>query len=240
MLFEVQYATAAKDDSGLMRLRAQKRTLADSPLPETWDNQVAPEEIFSTKDITATGDESGSKQDQNQEPWLQQDPVELLLTDCTTSGTTDHSEQQSLPPSAKFQRRDFQAQNVCPAPRDAQPDKLKLQQGDQSAEGQREQTIPGRTRPGDGGKWKPGNSLPPKVIPYPSSLEMFNLLEHGRKGDPQEICNWFKGQSIPMCAPVSLPSRVSPIRLLVPSRFCKFVSVFVKFWLRIFFSCHTG
>ena len=243
LLFEVQYATAAKDDSGLMRLRARESTLADSQLPETIfprDNQVAPEEISSTKDTTATGDESGSKQDRNQEPWLQQDPFELLLTDCTTSGTTDRSDQSSLAPSAKFQRRYFQAQNVCPTPRDTQPDQLKLQQDDQAPEGQRRHTIPHRTRPGDGGKAKPGDFLTPKVNSYPSSLEMFNLLDFGRKGDSQEICTGFMGQSIPMCAPVSIPPRLSPATVLVPSRFCKFVFVFVKFWLRIFFFLPCG
>lgn len=245
LLFQVQHIATAKDDLGLIRLQAQKRTFADSPLPETlflWENHLTPEEI-SNKDLAPTSgdilmDESGSMRDQNQQLWFQQDPVKLLLTDCTTTGTTEHSDQSSLLPSAKFQRRQFQDPNACPVPGNNQPDQLKLQQGEQGQEGRRGPTMPDNTRPDEGqagGEAKLGDSLTPKVEHYPSSLELSNLFQFGRKGDPQEICNALVGQGTPMCAPVQIPPLVSPAEVVVPGRFCKSAFVLIEFGLRKFF-----
>lgn len=226
-LFEVHHTTMAKDDSRVMRLRAQKRILADSPLPGTyflWDNHLIPEGISNTELTTASSnqfiDESGSGHGQSQQPWLQQDPVELLLTDCTT----DHSDQSSLLPNGKFQRRQAQIPNACSSQRNIQPGQLKLQQGDQGQDGQGEQTNPGGTPPGGGQVGEtsdPENVQALRVKPYPSDLDLLNLLQFGRTRDPNEVCNAFVGQSVPICAPVQVPPQISPAEVVVPSRFCK-------------------
>lgn len=235
-LFELGHTTTAKDVSGLMRLQPQRRTLTDSPLPETffpWDNYFTPEEIPSTELTTASGnvpvDKGGSEQEQqNQQQWIQQDPVELLLTDCTNTGTTDHSDQSSLIPSAKFQRRLAQDPNSCPARESSRAGQLKLQQGEQGQEGER------GTDPGDGQvgeEAKPQKIVPPGIRPYPNHLDLFNLRNFGRMGDSHEICSEFVGQNIPMCASISNQARVSPSEVIVPGRFCKWIFFLVEFWL---------
>lgn len=230
LLFQVQHATRAKEDSSLMRLRAQKRT------PFLSDDHLTPEEISNTELTTlASGDipidKTGSGDEhRNQQPWLQQDPVGFLLTDCTTTGTTDHFDQSSLLPSAGFQRRQTKIPNACNSQWNTQQGQMKLQQGDQGQEGQRGQTIPDVKRPGEGQAGedaKPGEDLPPaRLGPYPTSLELSNLFHYGRKGNPNEICNELVVQGIPICAPLSIPPQVSPAKLVVPARFCKCVFCF--------------
>ena len=236
LLFQVQQATRAKDDSSLMILRAQKRNLF---LP---DDHLTPEDISNTELATlASGDtlidKSGSGYEHpNQQPWLQQDPVGSLLTECTTTGTTDHFDQSSLLPSTKYQRRQTQIPNACNSQWNTQQGQLKLQQGDQGQEGEPGQTIPDVTRPGEGDvgeEAKPRESVPtPRVGPYPSLSELSNLFHFGRKGNPNEICNELVAQGIPLCAPRSIPPQVSPAKVVAPSRFCKCVFVFVEFWFR--------
>lgn len=231
LLFQVQHGTRAKDDSSLMRLRAQKRT------PFLSDDHLTPEGISNTEITTlASGDiltdKSGSGDElRNQQPWLQQDPVGFLLTDCTTTGTTDHFDQSSLLPSAKFQRRQTQIPNACNSQWNTQQGQMKLQQGDQGQEGQRGQATPDVTRPGkgqEGEEAKPGADLSTtRLGAYPSILELSNLFHYGRKGNPNEICNELVGQGIPICAPLSFPPQFSPAKVVVPSRFCKCVFDFV-------------
>lgn len=241
LLFQVQHASEARDDSSLMRLQAQKRTSFLS------DDHLTPEEI-SNGELTALAsgdiltDKSGSGPEQrNQQPWQQQDPVGFMVTDCTTTttGTTDHFDQSSLLPSAKFQRRQTQIPNACDPQWNTQQGQMKLQQGDQGQEGAPGQTTPGVTRPGDGQvgeEAKPGWGVPvPKGKPFPTSSELFNLFHYGRKGNPNEICNELAGQGIPICAPYSVPPQLSPAKVVAPGRFCKCVFVFVEFWL-----CHAG
>lgn len=242
LLFQVEHATRAKEDSSLMRLRAQKRT------PFLSDDHLTPEEISNTELTTlASGDilidKTGSGDEhRNQQPWLQQDPVGFLVTDCTTTGNTDHFDQSSLLPSAEFQRRQTQIPNACNSQWNTQQGQMKLQQGDQGQEGQRGQTIPDVTRPGEGQVGedaKPGEDLPPvRLGPYPTSLELSNLFHYGRKGNPNEICNELVVQGIPICAPLSIPPQVSPAKLVVPARFCKCVFVFLSFGFAM--RCRTG
>lgn len=169
LLFQLQDSSVtAKYDSGLMRVRAQKRSLAvaDSQRSEriysSSDLHLRPEER-STKELTTTSsipgaifvDESDPGQDQFQlQSWLHhQEPVEtMLLTACTSTTTTstdEESNQSILPPSAKFQRRQSQSNvppNACPpdwkAPQAGQRQKLKLDgQGQENGNGNGE-TIP--------------------------------------------------------------------------------------------------
>lgn len=244
LLFQVQQASEAKDDSSLMRLQAQKRTSFLS------DDHLTPEEISNGELTTlASGDilidKSGSGPEQrNQQPWHQQDPVGFLVTDCTTTGTTgttDHFDQSSLLPSAKFQRRQTQIPNACYSQWNTQQEQgqMKLQQGEQGQEGEQGQTTPGVTRPGEGQigeEAKPGWSVPtPRMKPYPTDSELFTLFHYGRKGNSNEICDELVEQGIPICAPYSVPPQLSPAKVVAPSRFCKCVFVFVEFWL-----CHAG
>lgn len=218
LLFQLQDTSTAKDHSGLMRLRAQKRGLAESPLSDAFlpsDNHLMLEEISKSEPTTASSgdilvDESDPGQEQNQHSWLGQDPVDRMLTDCTT--TTDESD-RSLSPSAEFQRRQIRVPNACLPEWKTQPgpQKLKLDGQDQG----RGQTIPDATRPGEGQEQR--------VKPYPSALELYRLDTFGRAGDSDSICDGFVGQSVPMCAPSSLSIPVSPPNVVAPSRFCKCV-----------------
>lgn len=137
LLFQLQDTTTAKYDSGLMRVQAQKSSLALADLQpserifSSSDNHLMPEER-STKEITTTSstssspgviivDESDPGQDQIQQSWLlHQEPVEtMLLTACTstTTSTDEESDQSIFPPNAKFQRRQSQSTvppNACP------------------------------------------------------------------------------------------------------------------------------
>lgn len=242
LLFQVQQATRANDDSSLIRLRAQKR------IPFLSDDHLTPEAISNTGLTTlASGDilidKSGSGYEQrNQQPWLQQDPVGFLLTDCTTTGTTDHFDQSSLLPSSKHQRRQIQTPKACNSQWNTQQGQRKLQQSDEGQVREPGQTIPDVTHPGEpgegeeGDETKPQEAVPsPRVGPYPSFLELNNLFHYGRKGNPNEICNELVAEGIPICAPLSIPPLESPAKVVVPSRFCKCVFVFVEFWF-----CNAG
>lgn len=89
-------------DSGFTRLQAQQR-IADSLVPQTCFpgySYLTPEKIPDAELTTVSSyipiEKSGSEQEQqNHHPYLQQDPAKLLLTDCTTTGTTDHSDHSS-------------------------------------------------------------------------------------------------------------------------------------------------
>ncbi len=223
LLFQLQDTTTAKDNSGLMRLRAQKRSLADSPLSEIFlssDNHLTPEESSKTELTTASSggvfvDDSDPGQGQIQQSWLHQEPVETMLTACTT--TTDESD-RSILPSAKFQRRQTRVQNACPPELKTQPGQQK-----QKLDGQGQgsgQTIPDGTE-GPERQFHPGELY--KWNTFPNALELFRLYTFGRIANPNSICDEFVGRSVPMCAPASLSLLLSPADLLAPSRFCKCV-----------------
>lgn len=215
LLFQLQGTTMAKGDSGLMRLRAQTRSLADSPLSETFlssDDHLTPEEIYKPGLATAYP----GQQEQDQQSWLQQVPVETILTDCTS--TTDESE-QSLLPSAKFQRRQTKVQNACTPEWKPQPGQQKLNLDGQGQESG--QTRPDSARDGQGRVLQSGELS--KWNTYPSATELFRFNMFGRVGDSDPICDGFVGQSVPICAPFSLSGLSSPAPVLAPCRFCKCV-----------------
>ncbi len=228
LLLQLHDTTTAKDASGLMRLRAQKRSLADPPLSETFlssGNHLTPEEGSKTELTTAPSggdfvDESDPGQEQIQQPWLHQQPVETMLTACTT--TTDESD-RSILPSAKFQRRQTRIQNACPPDWKAQPGQQKLKLDGQGQE--REQTIPDVTREGQEQREFNSGELN-KWNTYPNALELFRLYTFGRMAYPDSICDEFEGRSVPMCASISLSFLASPASVLAPSRFCKCVFFF--------------
>lgn len=211
LFFQLQDTSTAKDHSGLMRLRALKRSLTDSRLSEailsSEDNHLTSEELSKSEITTASSsgnilvDESDPGQEQNRQSWLGQDADDTILTLCTT--TTDESD-QSLLPSVKFQRRQTRVPNACPPEWKTQPGQQKLKL-DGQGQG-REQTNPDETRP--------------RVIQYPNALELYRLDTFGRAGDPNSICDAFVGQGIPMCAPASLSIPVLPPNVVAPSRFC--------------------
>lgn len=222
LLFQLQDTTTAKDDSRLMRLRAQKRRLANPSLSESFfssDNRLMPEETSENELTTASSgsifvDESDPGHEHIQQSWLHQKPIETMLTACTT--TTDESD-QSISPSAKFQRRQTTVPNACPPEWKTQPgqQKLKLDGQDQGSG----QTIPD-TRESQEREFHPGELY--KWNTYPDALELFRLFTFGRVANPNSICDGFVGQSVPMCAPSSLSVvLVSPAAVLAPSRFCK-------------------
>lgn len=148
LLFQLQGITTAKDDSGLMRLRGQKRSLVDLQQPSetifsSSDNHLTPPEESSirTKELITSSsspggifvdEESDSGKEGIQQSWLlhQGEPVDetMLLTACMTSNTDDESDQSSilLPPSAKFQRR--QSTTTVTVPPNACPPEWKHQQ----------------------------------------------------------------------------------------------------------------
>lgn len=212
LLFQVKHASEAKDDSSLMRLQAQKRNYFLA------DDHLTPEEISNGELTTlASGDMLIDKSESG-----------FLVTDCTTTGTTDHFDQSSLLPSAKFQRRQNQIPNACYSQWNIQQGQMKLQQGGQGQGGGQGQTTPGVTRPGEGQveEAKPGWIVPAqKGKPYPTTSELFTLFHFGRKGNPNEICDELVGQGIPICAPYSNPPQLSPAKVVAPSRFCKCVFV---------------
>lgn len=230
LFFHLQDTCSAKDHSVWMRLRAQRRSLVDSPLGSdaflSSGNHPKPEEVVSKYELTTPSssrnilvdDKSDPEPEQIQQSWLLgQDPVNdtLLLTLCTTN--TDESDQPSLlPPSAKFQRRQTGVPNACPPEWVTQPpgqqQNVKLDVQGQG-QGSRKNTLDG-TRPADQGEEQ-------KVTPYPNALELYRLDTFGRAGNSHSICDGFVGQSIPMCAPSSLQIPVSPPNTLAPSRFCK-------------------
>ena len=257
LLFQLQdTSVTANYGSGLMRLRAQKRslTLADSQPSErifsSSDNHLRPEER-STKELTTTStpggifvDESDPGQDQIQlQSWLlHQEPVEtMLLTACTstTTSTDEESDRSILPPSAKFQRRQSQSTvppNACPPdwkdPQAGQHQKLKLDGQGQGQENGNRETIPDDDDDDDDEALE---ELRRKFYPgqqlskwntYPTYLELFRLFTYGRDGNPNSICDEFEGRSIPMCAPSSLALLESPAEVLAPSRFCKYYMFF--------------
>lgn len=233
LLFQLQDTTTAKDDSRLMRLRAQKRSLADSPLSETFfpsDNGLMPEGGSKNELTTASSgsiflDESDPGQEQIQQSWLHQKPVETMLTACTT--TTDESD-RSILPSAKFQRRQTTVPNACPPEWKTQPgqQKMKLDGQDEGSV----QTIPD-TEEGPEREFHPPGELQ-KWNTYPNALELFRLFTFGRVANPNSVCDEFVGQSIPMCAPSSLSALESPAAVLAPTRFCKCVFYFDISFLR--------
>lgn len=231
LLFQLQDPTSAKDDSHLMRLRAQKRSLADSPPYENFfssGNRLMPGERSKNELATALSgsiflDESDPGQEQIEQSWPQQKPIETMLTACTT--TTDESD-RSILPSAKFQRRQTTVPNACPPEWKTQPGQQKMKldgQGQEQDQGSR-QTTPDTQEGPERGFHPPGELQ--KWNTYPSALELFRLFTFGREANPNSICDGFVGQGIPMCAPFSLSVLESPAAVLAPSRFCKCVFYF--------------
>lgn len=219
LLFQLQITTTAEVDSGLMRLRAQRRGLADSPLSETFlspDIHLTPGETSKTGVITLSSgdilvDDSDPGQTQSQQSWLQKVPVETLLTDCTT--TTDESD-RSLLPSNKFHRRQTRVSNGCTPEWKTQPGRQDLKlDGQGQGPGQR---IPKGTPSG-----KPFDISTPKLTTFPTALELLQLHIFGLAGHPQWICDEFEGLSVPMCAPTPLSILISPVDVVAPGRFCK-------------------
>lgn len=210
LLFQLQNTSTAKVHSSLLRLRVQ-RSLADSPLSKAFllsDNHLKREEIFESELTTVSAgdilvDESDPGQEQNQQSWLGQDPVDTMLTLCTT--TTNESD-RPLSLSTKFQRRQTRVPNACPP-------QQKLELNGQGPG--RRKKVPDVTRPSEG--------QGQRVNPYPSSLELYRLDTFGRAGDPNSICDAFIGQSVPMCAPSLLSIPDNPPNVVAPSRFCKCV-----------------
>lgn len=259
LLFQLQDTTTAKYDSGLMRLRAQKRSLADSQRSEmtifsSSDNHLTPEESSTKKELTTSSsssssspggifvdDESDPGQEKIQQSWLlhQGGPVDetMLLTACTTSNT-DESDQSILPPSAKFQRRQSQTTvppNACPPEWKDQPGQQKLNldgQDQENGNGNGERIPDDETLEELERQFHPGQQLS-KWNTYPTYLELFRLFTYGRVGDSNSICDEFVGRSVPMCAPSSLSLLDSPAEVLAPSRFCKLCFFFFSF---LFFS----
>lgn len=210
LLFQLQDTSTVKVHSSLLRLRVQ-RSLADSPLSKAFlssDNHLKREEIFESELTTVSAgdilvDESDPGQEQNQQSWLGQDPVDTMLTLCTT--TTNESD-QPLSLSAKFQQRQTRVPNACPPPQ-----KLELN-GQSQGSGKKFPDVIG-----------PSEGQGQRVNPYPSSLELYRLDTFGRAGDPNSICDAFIGQSVPMCAPSLLLIPDNPPNVVAPSRFCKCV-----------------
>ena len=251
LLFQLQDTTTAKYDSGLMRLRAQQRSLADLQRSEmtifsSSDNHLTPEESSTKKELTTSSsspggifvdDESDPGQEQIQQSWLlhQGGPVDetMLLTACTTSNT-DGSDQSILPPSAKFKRRQSQTTvppNACPPEWKNQPGQQKLKldgQGQENGNGNGERIPDDETLEELERQFHPGQQLS-KWNTYPTYLELFRLFTYGRVGDPNSICDEFVGRSVPMCAPSSLSLLDSPAEVLAPSRFCKLCFFFFFF-----------
>lgn len=219
LLFQLQITTSAEVDSGLMRLRVQRRGLADSSLSEGFlssDIHLPPEETSRTGVTTLSSgdvlvDDGDPGQIRSQQSWLQKVPVETLLTDCTT--TTDESD-RSLSPSNKFQRRQTGVSNHCTPELETQPGRQDLKlDGQGQGPGQ---MIPKGTPPG-----KPSDIFPPNLTTPPTAMELLRLEIFGLDGHPQWICDEFVGQTVPMCAPTSLSILVSPADVVTPSRFCK-------------------
>lgn len=223
LLFQLQDTTTAKDDLGLLRLRAHKRSLANLPLSENFfssDDYLTPEESPKTELSTASFggdilvDESNPGQEQYQQSWLHEKSIEKMLVTCTTP--TDESD-RSILPSAKFQRRQTRVQNACPPEWKTIPGQQKLKpDGQDQGEGRR---IPDDT--GEGQVRELQTGLLPKLNTYPNTLELFRFLTFGVVGNPDSICDGFVGRGVPMCAPFSLSVLVSPAYVIAPSRFCK-------------------
>ena len=257
LLFHLQDSCSATEHSVLMRmrLRAQRRSLVDSPLSDAFlsssgNHPTRPEEVSkyelttpssSSRNILVVDKSDPGPLEQSQQSWLGQDPGvdnTLLLTLCTTTNTDETDHHQSLllaPPSAKFQRRqttDTRVPKACPPERVSQPaagqQNMKL---DVQGQGRsRRKKIPQEeTRPA-------AEAEKQKVDSYPNALELFKLDRFGRAGNSHSICDGFVGQSIPMCAPSSLLIPVSPPNWLAPSRFCKCD----LFYFQITFSSVSG
>lgn len=225
LLFLLQDTTTAKDDSGLMRLRAQKRSLADSPLPENFfssNNHLRPEQNSKMEVTTALSGGDVLEDEIDQQLWFHPEPVEKMLTACPT--ITDESD-PSILPNTKFQRRQTRVQNACPPEWKSQPSQPKLKLDGQGQRNENGQTIPDGTGKTLGREAQPGELS--KWNTYPNALELFRLYTFGQMGNPHWICDGFVGQSIPMCAPFSLSMLVSPTNVLAPSRFCMCVFFFV-------------
>lgn len=221
LLFLLQDTTKAKDDSGLMRLRAQKRNLADLPLFENFfssNNHLRPEQSSKMELTTASSGSDVLEDEIDQQLWFHPEPAEKLLTACPT--ITDESDLPILP-GTKFQRR----QNACPPVWKPQPSQPKLKLDGQGQRNENGQTIPDGTGKTLGREAQPGELS--KWNTYPNALELFRLYTFGQMGNPNWICDGFVGQSIPMCAPFSLSILVSPADVLAPSRFCMCVYFFV-------------
>lgn len=236
LFFYLQDTCSAKDHPVRMRLRAQRRSLVDSPLGSdaflSSGNHPTPKEDVSKYELTTPSssssrnilvdDKSDPEPEQIQQSWLLgQDPVDdntLLLTRCTTN--TDESDQQPsllLPPSAKFQRRQTEVTNACLPEWVTQPpgqqQNVKLD-GQGQGQGSRKKTP-------DGSRPAAAEGEEQRVTPYPNALELYRLDTFGQAGNSHSICDAFVGHSIPMCAPSLLRIPLSPPNTLAPSRFCK-------------------
>lgn len=198
--------------STMARPQGQVDTLT-SFLPE---NQLG--EISGTQ-LIASGDISSDSNPGSQQPWVE-DPKPILVAGA---GCSDAAPNQ-IPHFRS--RRSFTKRGgeIC-SPDDRSQSFKQAEEGQQPG---RDAAQPLPLNPTSGNPGRPGKrKKPPKGIrrdALPMYIAIYNFP--GEDGKPDdEVCNssQYPLLRVPICAP---PQPVSPISMVLPARFCKFLFFF--------------